>query len=103
MAASIHHLCDIGVSRKVLHGHTVDNFINGLSAALAGAAFQETLCVVSELADISPDDDLQYAFDTFLLVSALVSGKQSGSDPADSGEGGTRLEMIQLQPGQQLC
>ena len=61
MAATIHHFCDIGLERKVLHEPTVDNSIKGLRAALAGGAFQETLCVVSELADITPEDESQYA------------------------------------------
>ena len=61
VAATIHHFCDIGLERKVLHEPTVDNFIKGLRAAPAGGASQETLCVVSELADITPEDESQYA------------------------------------------
>ena len=49
--------------------------------ASAGGAFQETLCVVSELADISPDDDLQYAFDTFSWYRHLYQESQQVLTP----------------------
>ena len=78
----------------------MDNFIKGLRAAPAGAAFQETLCVVSELADISPDDDLQYAFDTFSWYRHLYQESQQVLTPQTLEA--KRLKMIHLQPGQQL-
>ena len=81
VAATIHHFCDIGVKRKVLHVPTVGNSIKGLRAAPAGGAFQETLCVVSELADMSPGDEPQYAFDTFSWYRHLYQESQQVLTP----------------------
>ena len=93
-AATIHHFCDIGVKRKVLHEPTVDNFIKGLRAALAGGASQETLCVVSELADISPEDESQYAFDTYSWYRHLYQESQQVLTPQTLES--MRLKMIHL-------